>query len=366
MRPSVLLHAVACSFVWLLAIAAGAQEEKVLNVYNWADYIGPTTLAEFEAETGIRVNYDTYDSSETVEAKLLAGSTGYDVVFHSGEFAARLIPLGVFRSLDRTRIRNWRDLDPEVMGAMAGFDAGNLHSAPYMWGSTGFAYDVERIRERLPDAPVESAAMLFDPEVVKHFADCGVSLLGSASDVIPMALLHLGEDPNSTDPAVLARAVEVLQAVRPYIKYYGSNRMLTDLPNREVCVAMSWSGDYATARNRATEAGIDIDLAYTVPAEGSLFWYDAMYVPADAPHPDNAHLFIDFILRPKVIAAITNKVNYANAVLTSSPYVTPEILRDPAVYAPRAILDRLQLTYPLPPKTERLRTRAWARAKSGI
>jgi len=365
MRP-LLFRAAACSLVWLLAAAGGAQEAKVLNVYNWADYIGPTTLADFEAETGIRVNYDIYDSAETVEAKLLAGSTGYDVIFHSGLFASRLMSLGLFLPLDRARIPNWRHLDPKVLRAMAGYDAGNLHSAPYMWGSTGFAYDAEAVRERLPDAPVESSAMLFDPEVVKHFADCGVSFLGSATDVIPMVLLYLGEDPSSTDATLLARAVKVLQDVRPFVKYYGSNRLLTDLPNREICVAMSWSGDYATARNRATEAGIQLDLAYTVPAEGSVFWFDAMFIPSDAPHPDNAYRFIDFILRPEVIAAITNKVNYANAVLPSSQYVTPEILRDPAVYATPEIVDRLVTTDTLPPKTERLRTRAWARAKSGI
>jgi len=357
--------ALAC-LLWLVPVGAGGEDTKVVNVYNWADYIGPTTLADFEKETGIRVNYDQYDSSETVEAKLLAGSTGYDVVFHSGEFAARIIPLGVFRALDRDRIQNWHLLDPQVLRSMAGYDAGNRHAAPYMWGSTGFAYDVERIRERLPDAPVESAAMLFDPEVVKHFADCGVSFLGSASDVISMVLIYLGEDPNSTDAAVLARAVGVLQDVRPYIKYYGSNRMLIDLPNREICLAMSWSGDYATARRRAQEAGIDLELAYSVPIEGSPFWFDAMFIPSDAPHPDNAYRFIDYILRPRVIAAITNEVNYANAVPTSAPYVHREIREDPAVYASAAILDRLVLTYPLPPKSERLRTRAWARAKSGI
>lgn len=355
---------------WLLsaglAFSASADEPRVLNIYNWADYIGPSTIADFEAETGIRVNYDTYASAEMVEAKLLTGSTGYDVVFHSADYAARLIPLGVFLPLDRSKISNWRDLDPAVMRTMAGYDPGNRYSIPYMWGSTGFAYDVERILERMPDAPLGSAAMMFDPEVVSKFADCGVSFLDGGSDVISMVLLYLGEDPDSVDPALLAKAEKALGSVRSHIRYYSSARMLLDLPNREICLAMSWSGDYATARMRAAEAGVDVELAYTVPSEGSLFWCDGIFIPADAPHPEDAHRFIDFILRPRVIAAITNAVNYSNAVLTAREYVDPAVLADPAVYMTPEILERLAITHTHPPKLLRLRTRAWARAKSGL
>jgi len=355
-----------CALLLLAAGAGRADEAKVVNVYNWADYIGPTTIADFEAETGIKVNYDTYDSSEIVEAKLLAGSTGYDVVVHGGQYSSRLIPLGIFATLDRAKIPNWKGLDPEVVAKLGRYDPGNLHAAPYMWGSTGFAYNAEMIGKIMPDAPVGSGDMVFDPKVVSRFARCGVSFLDSPTDMIPMALVYLGRDANSIDPADIRAAEELLKSVRPYVKYFSSTLMLQDLPNEEVCIAVSWSGDYATARSRAIEAGIDIELAYTVPSEGSIFWFDGILIPADAPHPDNAHRFIDFMLRPDVIAAVTNHTWYANAVETSKPLLDPQVRDDPAVYPPPDVISRLQMTYTLPPKQERLRTRAWAHAKTGM
>jgi putrescine transport system substrate-binding protein len=342
------------------------KEARVVNVYNWADYIGPTTLADFEKETGIKVNYDTYDSSEIVDAKLLAGSTGYDVVVHSGQYSSRLIPLGIFRTLDREKLPHWKGLDPVVVGKLAEYDPGNVHAAPFMWGTTGFAYNREMIRKIMPDAPVASGAMIFDPDIVKHFAKCGVSFLDSPTDMVPMALVYLGKDANSVDPNDILAAERLLKSVRRYIKYFSSTLMLQDLPNEEVCIAVSWSGDYATARARARDAGIDIDLAYTVPAEGSIFWFDAMLIPSDAPHPDNAHRLVDFMLRPDVLAAITNYTSYANPVPASQPLLDPAVRSDPAVYPPQEVIDRLQMTYTLPPKQERLRTRAWAHAKTGM
>jgi len=358
--------AFACAALWLYSADARAAEPPVLNVYNWADYIGPTTLADFEAETGIRVNYDTYESSEVVEAKLLAGSTGYDVVGHSGQYSARLIPLGIFRALDKSRLPNWKYLDPGVLKVLAEYDPGNLYAAPYMWGSTGFAYNAEMVRERIPDAPVGSGAMIFDPKFMAKLADCGVSFLDSPTDVIPMALVYLGYDANSNDPEHLRAAEALLAAVRPYVKYFSSARMLNDMPNREVCVAMSWSGDYATARARAADAGIEIDLAYTVPREGSVFWFDGFFIPADAPHPENAHRFIDFLFRPDVIAKITNQTRYANAIPEAKRLEDPEIVADPAVYPTESVTRLLQLPRNLPPKSERLRTRAFARVKAGM
>src|SRR5262245_25801855 len=351
---------------FLLGAGAGAGEPPVVNVYNWADYIGSGTIAAFEAETGIHVNYDTYESSEIVEAKLLAGSTGYDVVGHGGEYSARLIPLGIFLPLDKNRLSSWKYLDPEVLRVLSGYDPGNVYAAPYMWGSTGFAYNVDMVRERIPDAPVDSGAMIFDPRLMARLADCGVSFLDSPTDVIPMALVYLGHDANSTDPEHLRAAEELLRAVRPYVKYFSSARMLNDMPTREVCVAMSWSGDYATARGRAAEAGIEIDLAYTVPKEGSVSWFDALFIPADAPHPENAHRFIDFVLRPEVIAQITNETRYANAVPAARPFTEPDILADPAIYPTESVIRLLQLNRILPPKIERLRTRAFARVKAGM
>ncbi len=350
----------------LLCAWSAAAEEKVLNVYNWADYIGPTTIADFEAETGIQVNYDTYDSSEIVEAKLLAGATGYDVVMHSGQYAERLIPLGIFRPLDHARIGNWKDLDPMVLAKLAEHDPGNLYAAPYMWGSTGFSYNVDMIRARMPDAPVESGDMIFDPQVVSKFADCGVTFLDSPTDVIPMALVYLGRDGNSADPEDLRAAEEMLAAVRPYLKYFSSTRMLMDMPNEEICLAMSWSGDYAVARSRAAEAGLDLDLAYSVPSEGSFFWFDGMFILSDAPHPENAQRFIDFVLRPRVIAAVSNHTGYANALTSSHPFLRPEVLGDPAIYPTPQLISLLRMVQNLPPKTERLRTRAFAYFKAGM
>lgn len=350
----------------LLAAGVAAEEEKVVNVYNWADYVGPTTLADFEAETGIEVNYDTYESSEMVEAKLLAGSTGYDVIVHGGQYSSRLIPIGVFMPLERERLTNWDLIDPRILARLADYDPGNLHAVPYMWGSTGFAYNVEMVHERMPDAPVRSGDMVFDPEVVSRLADCGVSFLDSPTDVMPMAMVYLGRNPDSIDPADLAAAEALIKSVRPYVKYFSSARMLQDLPNREICVAMSWSGDYAQAHARSVEAGKEVELAYTVPSEGSIFWFDGLLIPSDAPHPDNAHRFIDFLLRPDVIAKITNETRYANAIPASNPLVKPEVLSDPAVYPTPDVLARLRMTRTLPPKSERLRTRAWAHAKTGM
>jgi putrescine transport system substrate-binding protein len=359
------LLAGACAFGLAGAPGAWAAEKPVVNVYNWADYIGSETLADFERETGIRVNYDTYESSEIVEAKLLTGGTGYDVVVHGGQYAARLIPIGVFRPLDRRLLTSWKSLDPKVLAILENYDPGNVFAVPYMWGSTGFAYNVDLVKQRLPDAPLESGAVIFDPTVISKLADCGVSFLDSPTDVMPMALVYLGYDANTTDPDELRAAEAMLLSVRPYVKYFSSARILNDLPNREVCVAMSWSGEYALARERAAEAGVKINLAYTVPAEGSVFWFDGFFIPADAPHPENAHRFIDFILRPDVIASISNHTRYANAVTTSQPLLDPEILSDPAIYPTEQVIRRLQLTRTLPPKIERLRTRAFARVKAG-
>lgn len=346
-----------------LALAA---EEKVLNVYNWADYIGPTTIEDFEEETGIEVNYDLYDSTEVVEAKMLAGNTGYDVVMHAVRYSARLIPIGVYQPLDKSKLPLWDNLDPWVLDIMGGYDPGNRHGMPYMWGSTGYAINREMVFERMPDAPVGSGAMLFDPEVVRHFADCGVSILDEPTDVIPMVLQYLGLDPNSMEPAHIALAEAQLKSVRPYIRYFSSTKMLNDLPNEEVCIAMSWSGDYAQAMSRAAEVGRDVELAYYTPAEGTVYWFDGVFITADAPHPDNAHRFLNYLLRPEVIAAISNETRYANANRASIPYLNPAVAGDPAIYPTAEERARAEIGYIFGPKEERRRTRAWSRVKTGL
>ena len=343
-----------------------SAEERILNVYNWADYVAPETIAEFEKEFGIKVNYDLYDSTEVVEAKLLAGKTGYDVVVHGARYSARLIPIGVYQPLDFSQLPNLQNLDPWVLEAMAPYDPDNLFGIPYMWGSTGFAYNIDMVRERMPDAPLDSGDMIFDPEVLSRFADCGVSFLDEPTDVIPMAMIYLGHDPNSMEPEHIAEVEALLKSVRPYIRYFSSAKMINDLPNEETCIAMSWSGDYAQAMQRATDVGADIRLAYTIPEEGTMLWFDGIFIPSDAPHPENAHLFLNYLMRPEVIAEITNFTHYANGNLASQPFIHPEVLSDPAVYPTPVEQERLQAGFVFGPKLERRRSRTWARVKTGL
>jgi putrescine transport system substrate-binding protein len=235
-----------------------------------------------------------------------------------------------------------------------------------MWGTTGFAYNVDMVRERMPDAPVESAALLFDPEIASRFADCGISMLDESTTVIPLVMLYLGYDPHSMDAAHLAEAEAVLKSVRPYVRYFSSTKMTNDLPNREICIAMAWSGDYAMAQDRAEEAGVDIELAYTVPREGTVLWFDSLLIPADAPHPGNAHLFLNFLMRPEVIAPISDLTGYANANLASLPYLDPDVANDPAAYPPMEQRAGWQAGLIYDPKLERQRTRIWSRVKTGL
>ncbi len=369
-QPYVKWHAIECGLCMLVFFlnltAVRAQEEKILNVYNWSDYISLKEIEAFEAENGIHVNYDTYDASEIVDTKLMAGDSGYDVVTHAGSLFSRLIPIGVFMPLDKSKLPNWKNLDADVLARIALYDPGNVYSLPYMWGSTGFSYNVDMVLERMPNAPLGSADMIFKPEIVSKFADCGVSFLDSPIEVISMALAYLGFDPFSTDLEEMKRAEVLLKSVRPYVKYYSSTRLLNDLPSREVCIAMSWSGDYSNAAKRAEEAGLEINLAYSVPKEGAALWTESFLVPSDAPHPENAHLFLDFLMRPEVIANITNEIFYANANKASRPFINPEIIADEAIYPSQQTLERLFPTMVLPPKAERNRTRTWARVKTGM
>ena len=339
---------------------------RVVNIYNWSDYIAPDTIRNFEREFGIKVNYDVYDSSEVVDAKLLAGSSGYDVVFHADQFSVRLAPLGVYQKLDYSRFENLHHLDPEILEKTRLYGDLEGYTVPYMWGSTGYAYNEDMVRRRLPTARMDSAAVLFDPSIVSKLAVCGVRLLDSPTDVFPMVLSYLGLDPNAIDPESVAMAEAQLRLVRPYIRYFSSTKMISDLPNREVCVAMSWSGDYAQAAARAAEAGIDIDLRYTMPKEGSALWVDSMLVPTDAPHVENAYLFMDYLMRPDVIASISNYIFYANANKSARPLLDAAVVEDPGIYPDEESWRLLFPVLPAEPKQERLRTRAWARVKSGI
>jgi putrescine transport system substrate-binding protein len=344
----------------------GGPEEKELLVYNWADYIGKNTIANFEAATGIQVVYDTYDSDETLEAKMMAGDSGYDVVSTSTDYFSRQIKAGIYRPLDRSLLPNWKYLDPHILAIEAEADPGNLHAMPYLRHVNGFAYNVDMIRARMPAAPVDSLEMIFRPEIIRHFADCGVTFLDSAEDVLQLALNYLHLDPNTTRPEDYQRAEHLLLAVRPYVKAFDSTEYLNGLINSEFCISMSWSGDYATSRARARAAGINVPLAFTVPKEGANGSYDAWLIPADAPHPLAAHKFLNYMLEPRVIAAVTNYIHYANDNLAADVYVDPQILHDPAIYLPPEVQARLYQAREAGPALERLRTRTWTRIKTNL
>jgi putrescine transport system substrate-binding protein len=346
--------------------AESVSGEKVVNVYNWADYIAPDTVEKFEAEYGIKVNYDVYDSSEVVDVKMLAGNSGYDVVVHSSQFSSRLTPIGVYEKLDYSRLDNMRHLDQEMIAKTDAYIETRGYVVPYHWGTTGYAWNVELVRERLPNHPMDSGDVLFDPEVVSRLADCGVTLLDGPTDLFPMVLAYLGRDPNAVDDESLAAAEAQLKLIRPYIRYFSNQKLTIDLPNRDVCVAMSWSGDYAATAKRAKDAGLDIELRYTMPKEGSGLWVDGLYMPADAPHKDNAYLFLNFLLRPEIAADIANEVYYANVNRSSWEFIRPEIMNNSAIYPDK---ESWKILYPIlsaEPKQERPRTRAFARVKSGI
>ncbi|HYC08762.1 MAG TPA: polyamine ABC transporter substrate-binding protein [Steroidobacteraceae bacterium] len=344
----------------------GAVEEQELHVYNWADYIGKDTIADFEARTGIRVVYDTYDSDETLEAKMMAGDSGYDLVSTSTDYFARQIKAGIYRPLDKALLPNWKNLDPHILAIEARADPGNVHAMPYLQHVNGFAYNVDQIRARMADAPVESLDMIFKPDIIRRFADCGVTFLDSAEDVLQLALNYLHLDPNTTRPEDYAQAEKLLLAVRPYIRAFDSTEYMNGLTNSEFCISMSWSGDYAVSMARARAGGRDVHLAFTVPKEGANGSFDAWLIPADAPHPLAAHRFLNYLLEPRVIAAITNYIHYANDNRAADPYVDPHILGDPTIYPTPAVEARLYNAREVGPALERLRTRTWTRVKTDL
>ncbi len=365
-RAAAALAAALAAIAALSACGPGPGKGKELRVYNWADYIGKDTIANFEAATGIKVIYDTYDADETLEAKMMAGDAGYDVVSTSTDYFSRQIKAGIYQPLDKSLLPNWKNLDPRVLAIEAQADPGNRHAVPYLRHVNGFAYNVALIRARMADAPVDSLDMIFEPQIIRRFADCGVTLLDSAEDVLQLALNYLHLDPNTSRPEDYRKAEQLVRAVRPYIKAFDSTEYLNGLINGEFCISMSWSGDYATSRARARAAGIDVPLAFTVPKEGANGSYDAWLIPADAPHPHAAHVFLNYMLDPRVIAAVTNDIHYANDNAAASAYVDPEILADPAVYLSPQVEARLYHSQEAGPALERLRTRTWMRIKTGL
>jgi len=348
----------------LLPLAAAAQE-KVVHVFNWSDYIDETILEEFTAETGIKVVYDVYDSNEILETKLLAGGSGYDVVVPSAEFMGRQIQAGVFQRLDKAKLPNLSNVWPEIAERVAVYDPSNEYSVNYMWGTTGIGYNVAKIQERMPDAPLDSWAMVFDPNVLSKFADCGVHILDAGSELFPAALHYLGLNPDSREPADIEKATALLQGIRPHVQKFHSSEYINALANGDICLSVGFSGDVLQARDRAAEAGQGVEVAYSLPKEGALMWFDQMAIPADAPHPDEAHQFINYMLKPDVAAKASNFVYYANGNKASQPLLNPDVIGDKAIYPDEAAVARLYTKAPYDAKTQRLITRAWTTVTTG-
>ena len=342
-----------------------APEENVLNVYNWSDYIDPSVIPAFEQETGITVHYDVFDSNEVLFTKLLAGHTGYDVVVPSASFLEKQLKAGAFRPLDTSLLPGLANLDPALTARVARHDAGNRHAVNYLWGTSGVGYDVDRIRARLPDAPVDSWRMFYDPAVVSRFKDCGVAMIDAPSEVLGTVLIYLGRDPNSEKPEDLADARQALAAIRPYIRYVNSSKYIEDLANGEICLALGWVGDVFQARDRANEAQKGRHIEYRIPREGAIIFFDMLAIPADAPHPRNAHRFIDYLLRPEVAAKNASKVRYANSNAASWSLIAPAVRQDPAIFPPPEVMAKLQPDLAESPEFTRLLTRAWTRFKTG-
>lgn len=340
-------------------------EDKVVNVYNWEEYIDDTTLADFEAATGIKVVYSTFDSNDTLEAKILAGNSGYDVVFPSGAFLERQIQAGAYQKLDKGKLPNISNMDPAIMEKMALFDPGNEHAVDYMWGMTAIGYNVDKIKAAMPDAPLDSWKIVFDPEVVSKFKDCGVAFLNAPDEVIPAALRYLGEDPNSKDPEVLKKALPVLEAVRPFIARFEGSSMIDKLATGDICLAIAWNGDVFQAKAAADAAGSGVNVAFSVPKEGAQLWFDSMAILADAPHPDAAHAFINYMMTPEVIARNSAATQYANGNKGANPLMDPEVTSNPGIYPPDDVMKTLFLVTAYSQKEQRVLNKIWETIKLG-
>lgn len=341
------------------------RAEGTLNVYNWADYIGETTIEDFQNATGISVTYDNYSSAEEMQAKMLAGSTGYDVVFMAGISLPNFIKANIYHKLDKSRLPGWSNLDPTILKIIETWDPGNQYGVPYMWGSVGLTFNIDMVKERLPDADLQSMDILFKPENAAKLADCGISVLDSPTDIMFMTLKYIGKDPNTATEADYRAAAELFKPIRQYIKTFDNQNYLNAIPNKELCLVNNWSGDYATAMTRAKEAGIQLNLAYYVPKTGSPAWVDTMCIPADAASIDNAYKFIDYMLQPEVAAKCSNFTNYANGNIKSKPFLNPAVANNPAVYPDAETMNRLFVTKGQTEEQERALTRVWTDVKSG-
>ena len=356
----------AAFFAAALPAAPLVAQERVVNVFNWNDYIDPYMVQRFTRETGIRVRYDVFDSLETLEGRLSAGRSGYDIVVPTNEPTfSRLARSGAFRPLDRALVPNLGNLDPVLQAQIAVSDPGNRFGALYLWGTIGLGVNADRIRALAPDAPLDSLALLMDPAHARRIARCGITMMDSAIDVIPTVLRYLGKDPNSTDAGDLRDVERALMAIRPFIRNFSTGGAIEAMAAGQSCLAFGYSGDMIQAGLRAAEAGRGVTVRYVAPKEGAQLWFDLLAIPADAPNPDAAHAFINFLLQPDVMAHITNHVRYPNGVPASRALVDAAVASDPAVFPPEALRASFFTIGPVPQAAERARSRLWSRFKAG-
>ncbi|TDR82120.1 putrescine transport system substrate-binding protein [Paludibacterium purpuratum] len=354
------------SSLLMLLPASVALAGGTLNVYNWSDYIAKSTIPGFEKQSGDKVKYDVYDSDDTLQAKMLTGSSGYDVVAPTSNYMAKQIQAGIYQKLDKSKLPNLKNLDPSLMAQVAQADPGNAHGVPWAWGTDGLGYNVTKVQAILgKNAPLDSWDMLFDPKNVSKLKSCGVSVLDQANDVFAAALFYLHKDPNSHNPADQQAAFQLLKKIRPYITQFNSSGYINDLANGDICMAFGWSGDVNIAKRRAAEANKPYKIQYFIPKAGAPVWFDVMVIPKDAPNVAAAHQWINYIEDPKVNAQITNEVFYPTANKEARKYVNPAIANDPTIYPSPAVIKTLFLLKPIPPDVLRLQNRLWTQLKTG-
>lgn len=359
------LALMASGAILIAGASAAFAQDRVVNVYNWSDYIDEEILEEFTAETGIEVVYDVYDSNEMLETKLLAGGSGYDVVVPTASFLARQIQAGVYQKLDTSKLTNLDNMWDLITERVAIYDPDNAYSVNYMWGTNGIGYNVGKVQEILGKDSIDSWAVVFDPEVASQFADCGIHFLDSPAEIYPAMLAYLGLDPDSTAPEDIAKAEEALLAVRPYVQKFHSSEYINALANGDICLAIGYSGDVFQARDRASEADAGVEVDYAIPKEGAEMWFDQLAIPADAQNVDEAHEFINYLMRPEVIAKASNYVYYANGNKASQEFLVEDVIGDPAIYPTEEVQGKLFTKQPYNARDTRLITRSFTTVKTG-
>jgi putrescine transport system substrate-binding protein len=342
---------------------AAAESGKVLNLYIWSDYLAPTTLPRFEKQTGIKVNAAFYDTNETLDAKLHAGGGGYDIVMPTASYFETQIKAGMYLPLDKSKLPNLKNMDPQLMAKVAFHDPGNAHGVIYMWGTNGIGYNEKKVKELLPDAPLDSWRMVFDPKVASKVAKCGISVLNSPAEMMRAVFSYLGKDPNSQKPDDLAQGEAVLLKIRPYIRSINSSEYIEALANGDLCVAVGYNGDVMQARDRAQDANKGIEVKYSIPQEGTILWFDMLAIPKDAPHPESAYAFINFVMMPEVIGEITNFKGYANANAVAQPLAS--VKNDPGIYPTPELMPKLTVQLADSDDQTRAITRVWEKFKTG-